>query len=414
MDWTGWLVIAVGAGVLLNVTPCVLPAVPIKLRLLLHEGGRSPARRIATATALLAGSLAFFGGLGGLSVALQWSWGAPMGSPVFRGVLAVVLAAAAAALIFDVGRWPVPQRIANWRASGPLEGFAMGVSGGVLSLPCTGPFLGAVLAFSLTQPPSIVVALFAAVGFGMALPYLVLLAYPRLIPARGLNARAGVAVMRLLGLGLLAGALFYGREFLPVPLSELTLGWPVLAAALVWLALSWRARQPRVERALAGATTLTVLGLTLASVWLTSQPSRLDWNQLARANAGPADVQGPALVEFTADWCLNCKVLKRTVYREPAVARAAGDVVRAYSVDLTDFDDAAQRLLRAWGGTGLPYAVIIDANGEVERRLRDLFTADTLARALRSARASTSAGRTERRADVASVSNPMGIPDAED
>jgi len=385
MELALWLLLAFVSGAALNATPCVLPAVPIKLRLLLQEGGQSAGRRALTGAALLAGSLLFFGGLGALSVALQWTWGAPMGSPVFRGVLAGLLALAAAALIFDLGRMPIPQRIANWRAHGPLEGFAMGVSGGVLSLPCTGPFLGGVLAFSLTQPTTLVVTLFTAVGFGMASPYLVLLAFPRLIPARGINGEVGVLVTRVLGFGLLGGALFYGAEFLPGRLAEIGVGWLLIGALVVWVAASWRSAAVRGERGVAATAAVAVLALTLAAP-LAGGPQRLDWQVIERAEASPEAISGPALVEFTADWCLNCKVLERTVYQEPSVARAAADGIATYRVDLTDFDAEAQALLKSWGGTGLPYAVVVGADGEVKHRLRDMFTAETLTTALQDVR----------------------------
>ncbi|MEX2575872.1 MAG: thioredoxin family protein [Halofilum sp. (in: g-proteobacteria)] len=377
----GWLAVATLAGILLNATPCVLPAIPLKLRVLLAEGGQSPRRRLMTAMALVAGSLTFFVGLGALSTALQWTWGAPMGSPVFRATLTGVLALAGLALILDIGRLPLPQRLAQWQASGPLEGFAVGLGGGVLSLPCTGPFLGGVLAFSLTQPPAMVLALFAGVGLGMAAPYVVLLACPHWMPRGGLPLRFGATVPRLLGFGLLAGAVFYGQSFLPSTMQGARSGWIVVAALTVWAALSWRRRAPRVEQATALGATVAVAAL-LASGALHGGPARLDWQVIDRAAAAPAAVDGPALIEFTADWCLNCQVLERTVYQEPDVARAAGDTVRTYRVDLTQFDDAAQALLRSWGGNGLPYAVVIDGDGEIERRLRDLFPASELTRAL--------------------------------
>lgn len=380
-----WLAIALLAGALLNATPCVLPAIPLKLRLLLEEGGRSGRRRAATGVALLSGSLVFFVGLGLLSTALQWSWGAPMGSTGFRAALAAVLAVAALALIFDLGRLPVPQRIAQWRGRGPLEGLAVGIGGGFLSLPCTGPFLGGVLAFSLTQPPALVLALFASVGLGMAAPYLLLLAFPHWAPRGSVAGRLGATVPRLLGFALLAGSVFYGREFLPGAVREVGAAWLLVAALGLWAALCWRPGVARVERAVALATTITVTAV-IASGVLQGKPGRLDWRLVERAAATPTAIEGPALVEFTADWCLNCKVLERTVYREPAVAEAAGHGVRTYRVDLTRFDADAQALLRSWGGTGLPYAVVVDRDGEIERRLRDLFSAPALVAALRAAR----------------------------
>ena len=382
IEIAGWIALALLAGTLLNATPCVLPAVPIKLRILLAEGGQSPRRRLMTGLALLAGSLLFFGSLGALSVLLQWSWGAPMGQPVFRGLLAGALVVAAALLIFDIGRLPIPQRIVQWQGRGPAEGFVVGLGGGILSLPCTGPFLGGVLAFSLAQSTTLSLLLFAAIGAGMAAPYLVLLAFPHWAPRAGLGGSFGRAVNRLLGFGLLAGALYYGQEFLPLLLQGR--GSVVLLSLLllVWMATTWLQRGPRVEQGLATAALLLAVGLVALAGSDTRPANGIQWQPVARADARPGRVEGPALIEFTADWCINCKVLERTVYRAPEVARAAGDTVNTLQLELTDFDRDAQALLQSWGGTGLPYAVVVNRNGEVHARLRDLFGEDRLVRAL--------------------------------
>jgi len=362
----------------------VLPAVPIKLHVLLAEGGRSAPRRALTGAMLLAGSLTFFVSLGALSVALQWSWGAPMGSTLFRGILAATLALAAALLIFDFSRFPIPQRLANWQGRGPAEGFAVGLGGGILSLPCTGPFLGGVLAFSLAQSPAMSIAVFASIGTGMALPYLVLLAIPHWAPKGGMNAGPGRVVNRLLGFGLAAGALFYAQDLLPEWLQGR--GSVVLFGVLVaaWAAAAWRAHAPAIERAAALMVLASAIAVPVIAARPAGTPAGLEWEPITRAAARPGTIDGPALIEFTADWCINCKVLERTVYQAPAVAAAAGDSVAALQLDLTDFDTDAQALLQSWGGTGLPYAVVVDDDGRVRHRLRDLFGEQRLISALES------------------------------
>lgn len=382
MEYAGWILVSLLAGALLNATPCVLPAIPIKLHVLLAEGGQSASRRFLTGTALLLGSLTFFLTLGALSVALQWTWGAPMGSLPFRGVLAATLALAAALLILDFGRFPVPQKMANWQGSGPIEGYFVGLGGGVLSLPCTGPFLGGVLAFTLAQSTSLSLVLFAGIGTGMALPYLVLLAFPQWAPRGGLNARLGSVVNRTLGFGLLAGALFYAQQLLPAWLQGQATVIVFVGLLALWAIIAWRRKMPTSERAtaLAALVAVSILGVGVARE--VSEPGTLQWQPVTRAEARPGAVEGPALIEFTADWCLNCKVLERTVYRSPEVADAAGDSVAALQLDLTDFDTDAQTLLQSWGGNGLPYAVVVDGNGKVQHRLRDLFGTDRLVGAL--------------------------------
>jgi thiol:disulfide interchange protein len=393
LEIAGWLFLSLIAGILLNATPCVLPAVPIKLRILLNEGGQSPRRRALTGAALLAGSLAFFASLGALSIVLQWPWGAAMGSPVFRGILAATLALAGVLMIVNLGHLPIPQRIATWQGRGPTEGFVVGVTGGILSLPCTGPFLGGVLAFSLGQSPAVSMALFVAIGAGMALPYLILLAVPRWAPKSGLGGRFGRVINRLLGFGLIAGALFYAQGFLPGWLQGQASVLLMAGLLALWALIAWRRRAPRLETGLAGFATLALaLAINLIPATSANMPGAsasadanetdtLQWQPITRAEAHPRNVQGPALIEFTADWCINCKVLERTVYAEPEVATASRDMA-TMQLDLTDFDRDAQTLLQAWGGTGLPYAVVVDASGEVQAKLRDLFTTETLVTAL--------------------------------
>jgi len=91
----------------------------------------------------------------------------------------------------------------------------------------------------------------------------------------------------------------------------------------------------------------------------------------------------PVLLEFTADWCINCKVLERTVYADPEVAaQAAAQDVAALQVDLTRGADSARQLLRRMGGAGIPFAVLVRADGTVAARFYDLFSSQRLLNAL--------------------------------
>ena len=95
----------------------------------------------------------------------------------------------------------------------------------------------------------------------------------------------------------------------------------------------------------------------------------------------------PALIEFTADWCINCKVLEKTVYAAPQVIRAAQETnLASFQVDMTESDDAKENLLRSYGGAGVPFAVVLDRSGVVVRRFPDLLTAARLEAAIRAAK----------------------------
>src|SRR5699024_3867998 len=171
------LALAVIAGMLLNLTPCVLPALPIKLRSIARVVGNGPRQRLFAGIALLAGTLVFLGALAIASAVLNWTWGTLFQSWWFRLALALLLAAFGVASLAGRGLNP-PQFVWRVGGSGYAEPFFVGLLAAVLSTPCTGPFLGGVLAFALTQSPSTIFILFIAVGVGLALPYLILLAIP--------------------------------------------------------------------------------------------------------------------------------------------------------------------------------------------------------------------------------------------
>jgi len=101
----GQLLMAIVAGLLLNLTPCVLPAIPIKVRTILREAGSQRSHRVLAALAFTAGTLAFFLTLGGLTALLQWSWGTLFQSAVFVGVLVALMVGFAVVTWLDL---PIP------------------------------------------------------------------------------------------------------------------------------------------------------------------------------------------------------------------------------------------------------------------------------------------------------------------
>ena len=380
-----FLLLAFLAGILLNFSPCVLPVVPLKLRLLLEEGGRSGRQRFASGAALLAGSLIFFTTLGFISVSLQWVWGSAMGAVEFRLGIAVILVLAGTLLLLDLSKIPLPQSLLQWSGRGALEGFVTGIVGGFLTLPCTGPMLGGVLAFSATQPSETVVALFFIIGAGMASPYLVLLAYPRWIPRGGMTGRFGLAIPRLFGVALIAGSIFYAKEFLPSFLTTFGVEWLVVGIFGAWAITTWRPGVPVLERGIANAfTALALITVILYGSQALSNAESIDWEVIDHSDLVADKLDKPAIINFTAEWCFNCKVLDRTVYANQDVIDEVDANLAAYEVDLTDFTEPAQQMLTDWGGVGMPYAVIIDKRGKIVNQFRDFFGSDEVIKSIHS------------------------------
>ncbi len=180
------LLLAFLGGIILNVMPCVLPVLSVKLLGLINQAGHT--RRTIARNSLLsaAGIIASFlvlalvavlANAGGRAV----GWGIQFQSPVFVMVLAIIIS------LFALNLWGVfeinmPRFLGRFATSGqketPLSHFMSGLFSAVMATPCSAPFLGTAMGFALTQPPPTVFAAFASAGAGMALPYFALAVFP--------------------------------------------------------------------------------------------------------------------------------------------------------------------------------------------------------------------------------------------
>ena len=381
--WTN-ILLATAAGVLLNLTPCVLPALPIKIRSIARVVGNGARQRALAGAALLAGTLTFFGGLALATAWLNWTWGTLFQATWFRAALAFLLACLGVYSLAGRGVQP-PQWVYRLQGNGYAEPYFAGLLAAVLSAPCTGPFLGGVMAFALTQAPSTIFVLFIAVGVGLALPYLVLLTHPGLLTRIPRGGAWLLRVQQVMGLILLAGATFFATTVLAERVS--TLLWTAwLGAVAFWLIRSlvvgpgFGARLVSALVLVAGVAGGVTLGLEEEA----GARHELPWQPLTERALIEARTAGaPVLVEFTADWCINCKVLEQTVYADIAIARAVDTAgMHVLRADLTRPDSALDAYLRSFGGAGLPFAVILAPDGTVHRRLPDLFTVNTLKTAI--------------------------------
>jgi len=380
------------AGVLLNLTPCVLPAMPVKIRTILRESGSEASHRVEAAIAFALGSLAFFLALGGLTAWLHWSWGSLFQSRGFLAFLVLLLAGFAIITYRDVSI-PVPSFAYTLRGHRLMEPALAGMLGAVLATPCAGPFLGGVLAYTLTRPESVTLGIFAAVGLGLALPYIVILLWPRLLgrlPSAGawsLRVRQGLAFV------LLAAAVFFAGSLVDGAVARgLWIAWAGLFAAWAVFAAvrdsGWR------SRAVVGVF-VALFGGSALGLGTGAPTGAIGWRAYTADRSAAAVATGrPQLIEFTADWCINCKVLERTTYGDPDVRHAlrATDTL-ALRADLTRPDAALTRVLNRFGGAALPFAVVLDRDGAVVERFDGMFGAATLRDALLEAGAQT--GRSE-------------------
>jgi len=378
----GYSLLAFGAGLLLNFVPCVLPVIPVKIRIVLREINGDTRSRILAAVSLLAGSMSFFLILGSATAYLELAWGDLFRSKIFlAGLTGFLLFAGIATLAHWSLRLPrLIYRIPIYRYSGA---FFTGALAGILSTPCSGPFLGSVLAYSLTQPPGVIILIFTWIGLGLAMPYIVLLLWPGLMDRLSFSGAWTIWVKQILGFILIAGAVFFGRVFLQEGFHPVL--WSLFyIMMLIWAIFAFRRSAGWWGRIFSLGTVTTILFLVVLAV----AAKQLKWQEFSPQSLhNSLAARQPVLIEFTAKWCLNCEVLKKTTYEDKSVVRAASKAkLIPLRVDMTDYNESHRLLLGKYGGTALPFAVLISDDGKVAHRFEGMFSAKTLEKAIRQLR----------------------------
>jgi thiol:disulfide interchange protein len=375
---TAQILLAFGAGALLNLTPCVLPAIPLKVRAILRETGGQLSARVTSAVLFAAGSVLFFALLGLATALLHLQWGVLFQSQVLLILLSALLFGLAI-MNFSCHGMRLPSVLASMHGARFLEPFISGLICALLSTPCTGPLLGGVLVFALAQPAPNIVAIFVSIGLGLASPYVLLILRPALIQRLPRAGAWSDVVRQSFSWILLGAALFFIRSVLPSA-WETPLWIAFGAGMLAWaVTIFARSKDTGSRRA------VMVIGIIAAASFFVGASfgfsPEIPWQRLHDRDAAVLPALGrPAIVEFTAQWCVNCKILEHTVYRsDPVVQSIHRQGIAAFQVDLTRPDPALERLLASYGGAGLPFLAVLDRDGREVHSFSGLFTSDSLA-----------------------------------
>ena len=365
------LVAAIG-GLVLNFTPCVLPVIPIKILGLSRSSG-DPSRLLLLGLVMsfgvvafwigLGGAIAFISGFGAISSLFQNGWFAPM-----VGLIVAIMAAGMMGLF----NFRLPQFIYKLNpGEESLPGsFAFGILTAVLSTPCTAPFMAGASAWAAAQAPATTLSTFGAIGVGMAIPYLLLSARPGLVKKVPKTGPASVLVKQVMGLLMFAVAAFFlgtsmsaWLQQAPDPPSRLY--WWIVFGFIV-VACAWTAYRTFVitasslKRSVVG---LISLGLTFMSISLASSFSShgpIDWTYYTEQRFDQAAQRGEVIVlDFTAEWCLNCKALEHGVlHRDEIVALLNGAGVAPLRIDLTGDNQPGKNKLAELEWVGIPLLAI--------------------------------------------------------
>jgi thiol:disulfide interchange protein len=371
-------------GIILNLMPCVLPVISLKIFGFIQHAGQSRSKILRSGIAFAGGIFAWFVGLALLLIGLKIAghditWGGfQFTNPYFVLVLSVIVLVFALNL-FGVFEISLPQSatrgLRGWTgAHGDAGSFFQGVFATILATPCTAPFLGTALGFAFAQPPLIILAMFVAIAAGMSAPYLLLCAQPawlRFLPKPGPWM---VHVKQFLGFLLLATLLF----LLYVLGAQRGLEGAIWASCFLLIigVVCWmkgafivptatpqkRAVVLMLMLMLVIASGIYFIGGKFQSATIASADSRLegDWQAFTPEKLQAELEQGHTVfVDFTAAWCLTCKFNEANVLESSAVRDAfQRHAIVKLKADWTNGDPVITKLLRQFGRPGVPLYVL--------------------------------------------------------
>ncbi len=372
------LLFALVGGLLLNLMPCVFPVLSLKVMgFVEHHDAKRTMRREAVAYS--AGVVLSFVLLAMGLVALraageQLGWGFQLQSPAIVTGLAILFFLLALNLsgVFEFGMF-VPSSVAGLTARNrTLDAFATGVLAVAVASPCTAPFMGAALGYAISQSIPVTVAVFAALGLGLALPYVLLAWFPgwrRHLPKPGAWMEH---MKRVLAFPLYATVAWLAWVLGAQLDNDAVLRLAIALVGIAFAAWAWQVFRGGTKRAWAvaavaslGGTAVLIAPLFTGSVaesdLRTTKVSQAgEWRAFSPATVDALTASGRAVfVDFTAAWCVTCQVNKRLVLNDADVRAAfANKQVELVRADWTRRDPEITRALTALGRSGVPVYVL--------------------------------------------------------
>jgi thiol:disulfide interchange protein len=372
-------------GIILNLMPCVLPVISLKIFGFIQHAGDRRGKIFGNGIAFSLGIFAWFLGLALLLIGLksaghQITWAFQFTNPIFVVVMSAVVLVFALNL-FGVFEITLPAAATSgmlgWSArEGYAGSFFQGVFATVLATPCTAPFLGSALGFAFAASAGVILLMFIAIAAGMSAPYLLLTAQPawmRFLPRPGAWM---VRVKQFMGFLLIATLLFLlwvlGAERGPEAIVW-TSAFLLALSIACWMKGAFST--PLASGRQRGVVLVLMLLLVLASGWYfigqkfsAAQPAALsltksDWVPFSPERLQSELAQGHSVfLDFTAAWCITCKFNEASVLETAAVREgfARAGVVKM-KADWTNADPVITKTLKQFGRVGVPLYVLYPA-----------------------------------------------------
>jgi len=369
------LLLALGGGLILNLMPCVFPILSIKVLKFVETAHHDPMQVRRHGLYFLAGVVLSFLALAGILVGLREfglpvGWGFQLQLPVVVAILALLLFGIGLNLLgaFEVGTSIQGLGSDLAEAPGGKGAFFTGVLAVVVAAPCVGPLAAGALGLALTQPVAVVLLVAAAMGVGLALPFVVFTFAPALLRLLPRPGDWMVIFKQVLAFPMFAATLWlvWVLSLQAGPTGVLILGGAMLAFAFAVWSLKINGV---IWRALGVVSLLLMAGLSVSIARLpaiTSTQYVGDDHQVWSAEAvTEAQARGQAVfVDVTAAWCVTCQVNKLRVLNDPQIEAAFAEAgVVVMQADWTNRDDAITELIYAHGQAGVPLYLVYPEGG---------------------------------------------------
>ncbi|WP_084406752.1 protein-disulfide reductase DsbD domain-containing protein [Photobacterium jeanii] len=396
------IVFALIGGLILNIMPCVLPVLGMKLSSIISTQGlerrQIRAQFIASASGILASFWLLAGFLALLKVSGQaLGWGIQFQSPYFIGAMIIITGLFAANMLglFEIR---LSSGANTWLATrgdnSYLGHFVQGMFATLLATPCSAPFLGTAVAYALGADVVTLFAIFTALAIGMAAPWLLIALFPQLAnklpkPGNWMNH-----VKTLFGLMMLATSLW----LLSLMQSFVSTGTLAGIAVTACILLLWRLGQVKGRKSviltlavilLGGAGSL-IVGSVTADKWSTPLPADHAWQTLKTEQIDQAVAQGKTVfVDVTADWCITCKANKIGVLlQNPVYDQLSDNNIVLMRGDWTTPSDYVTGFLQSHGRFGVPFNIVYGPNAPQGIELPVILSAEEVMTAIKQAQGS--------------------------
>lgn len=367
------LILAFLGGLILNVMPCVLPVIAIKILSFVQQAGESRTKVLALNMSYTAGVLTVFLTLATLAMAISLGWGTQFQNVIFTMSMAAVVFVMALSLlgVFEI---PIPGFAGGGHQREGLPGaYLTGIIATLLGVPCTGPLMAAVFAWALKQPPSVTYAVFTSMGLGMASPYFVAGFFPgvvELLPKPGMWMERFKQFLGFILMGTVIWLIYVLPDDYRITFMVFLLG---LSMAFWMIGSMYNSTSPVGKKWKVRLSALVCIGIFSSSAWFLQfgfgEEHHLHWEPFTEQRMAQLVEEGrPVLIDFTANWCQICKTNEFVALNRQGTKQFVEEHnVATLMADYTQENPEIKKWLNEFQQDSVPLTVIIPPRRGTER-----------------------------------------------